>query len=102
MGPRPERPFFVEQLKKAIPYYDARHSVRPGITGWAQTGTSCRLSVEETETKLQYDLYYVKNVTLFLDMLILFDTAKVVLLGEKSSCDGESSTGAVSRTGSVR
>ncbi len=82
VGPRPERPYFVEQLKKAIPYYDARHSVRPGITGWAQTRFTYSSSVEETETKLQYDLFYVKNMRLFLDILILFDTAKVVLLGK--------------------
>ncbi len=82
VGPRPERPYFVEQLKKAIPYYDARHSVRPGITGWAQTRFTYSSSVEETEKKLQYDLYYVKNMRLSLDILILFDTAKVVLLGK--------------------
>jgi sugar transferase (PEP-CTERM system associated) len=82
VGPRPERPIFVEQLKKAIPHYDARHAVRPGITGWAQTRFTYSSTVEESETKLQYDLYYVKNMSLYLDMLILIDTAKVALLGK--------------------
>jgi len=82
VGPRPERPVFVQQLRKAIPYYDARHAVRPGITGWAQTRFAYSSTVEEAETKLQYDLYYVKNLSFYLDMLILIDTAKVILLGK--------------------
>jgi sugar transferase (PEP-CTERM system associated) len=82
VGPRPERPVFVEQLREAIPYYDARHAVRPGVTGWAQTRYRYSSSVEESEKKLQYDLYYVKNMSVYLDMLILIDTAKVVLSGK--------------------
>jgi sugar transferase (PEP-CTERM system associated) len=82
VGPRPERPIFVEKLREAIPYYDARHAVRPGITGWAQTRFTYSSTVEEAETKLQYDLYYVKNMSFYMDMLILIDTAKVTLLGK--------------------
>jgi len=82
VGPRPERPIFVEKLRKAIPYYDARHAVRPGITGWAQTRFTYSSTIEESERKLQYDLYYVKNMSFYLDMLILIDTAKVSLLGK--------------------
>ena len=82
VGPRPERPFFVEQLVKEIPYYASRHSVKPGITGWAQVRYAYGASVEDAIEKLQYDLYYVKNHGLFLDMMILFQTAQVVLWGK--------------------
>jgi sugar transferase (PEP-CTERM system associated) len=82
VGPRPERPVFVDQLRKTIPFYDARHAVRPGITGWAQTRFTYCSTVEESEKKLQFDLYYVKNMSFYLDMLILIDTAKVSLLGK--------------------
>jgi len=82
VGPRPERPFFVEQLVKEIPYYASRHSVKPGITGWAQVRYAYGASVEDAIEKLQYDLYYVKNHSLFLDMMILFQTAQVVLWGK--------------------
>lgn len=81
VGPRPERPIFVEQLTEQIPYFPARHSIRPGITGWAQVRYPYGASVEDARQKLQYDLYYVKNHTLFLDILILFETIKVVLFG---------------------
>jgi sugar transferase (PEP-CTERM system associated) len=82
VGPRPERPFFVDQLTEEIPYYAVRHSVKPGVTGWAQVSFQYGSSVEDTSQKLQYDLYYVKNHTLFLDLLILFETVGVVLTGK--------------------
>jgi sugar transferase (PEP-CTERM system associated) len=82
VGPRPERPFFVQQLLEDIPYYDVRHSVKPGVTGWSQVRYPYGASVEDALAKLQYDLYYVKNHSLFLDLLILVDTVQVVLLGK--------------------
>lgn len=82
VGPRPERPVFVAELAEAIPFYEARHSIKPGITGWAQVCYPYAASVEDTREKLQYDLYYVKNHSLFLDLTILFETIKVVLLGK--------------------
>lgn len=80
VGPRPERPYFVEQLIEVVPYYNVRHSVKPGITGWAQVRYGYGSSAEDALQKLQYDLYYVKNNSLFLDVLILINTLKVVLL----------------------
>ena len=82
VGPRPERPFFVDQLTDQIPFYAARHSVKPGITGWAQVRYSYGASVDDAVQKLQYDLYYVKNHTLFLDILVLLQTVRVVLTGD--------------------
>ena len=82
VGPRPERPFFVAQLATEIPYYQARHSIKPGITGWAQVRYPYGASVTDAEEKLQYDLYYVKNHSLFLDIMILLDTLQVVLWGK--------------------
>ena len=82
VGPRPERPVFVEMLTEQIPFYAVRHSVKPGITGWAQVRYSYGADVEQSMRKLEYDLYYVKNHTLFLDLLILLETVRVVLLGE--------------------
>lgn len=79
VGPRPERPYFVEQLSEKIPYYNVRHSIKPGITGWAQVRYPYGASVEDAIQKLQYDLYYVKNNSLFLDIIILVDTIRVVL-----------------------
>ena len=79
VGPRPERPFFVDQLTREIPFYAVRHSVKPGVTGWAQVRYHYGASVEDSAEKLQYDLYYVKNHTLFLDILVLFETVGVVL-----------------------
>ena len=81
VGPRPERPHFVQHLRKQIPYYDLRHTVRPGITGWAQTCFQYAASLEDSHVKLQYDLYYVKNLSLWLDLKILFRTVRVVLQG---------------------
>ncbi|MBN9426429.1 MAG: TIGR03013 family PEP-CTERM/XrtA system glycosyltransferase [Burkholderiales bacterium] len=82
VGPRPERPFFVRHLLEDIPYYDVRHSVKPGVTGWSQVKYPYGASVEDSLAKLQYDLYYVKNHSLFLDLLILVETVQVVLLGK--------------------
>jgi lipopolysaccharide/colanic/teichoic acid biosynthesis glycosyltransferase len=82
VGPRPERPYFVKQLCEEIPFYNARHSIKPGITGMAQVRYAYGASVEDAVQKLQYDLYYVKNNSLFLDLLILIDTIQVVLLGK--------------------
>jgi sugar transferase (PEP-CTERM system associated) len=81
VGPRPERPHFVEQLKDEIPFYDLRHSVRPGITGWAQVSYSYGASVEDSRVKLEYDLFYIKNNSLSFDCLILFQTIKIMLFG---------------------
>jgi sugar transferase (PEP-CTERM system associated) len=82
VGPRPERPVFVEQLKAQIPYYDQRHRVKPGITGWAQLCYPYGASVDDSKEKLQYDLYYLKNQSLMLDLIILLQTVEVVLVGE--------------------
>ncbi len=79
IGPRPERPEFVEELQKQIPYYMERLAVKPGITGWAQVSYRYGSSVEDAVEKLQYDLYYIKNLSLFLDLLILLNTVQVVL-----------------------
>ena len=79
VGPRPERPYFVDKLTHEIPYFAVRQSVKPGVTGWAQVRYHYGSSVEDSAEKLQYDLYYVKNHTLFLDLVILFETVGVVL-----------------------
>jgi len=81
VGPRPERPEFVEWLSKEIPYYGVRHVVRPGITGWAQVQYKYGNTLEDAREKLQYDLFYIKNASLGLDLLIMFQTTKIVLLG---------------------
>jgi lipopolysaccharide/colanic/teichoic acid biosynthesis glycosyltransferase len=90
VGPRPERPYFVDQLSGQIPYYALRHTVKPGITGWAQVRYSYGASVEDAIEKLQYDLYYVKNHTLFLDLVILLNTVEVVLWGSGSGAQSHS------------
>lgn len=82
VGPRPERPYFVEQLTQQIPFFAVRQSVKPGVTGWAQVRYQYGATVEDSIEKLQYDLYYVKNHTLFLDVVILFETVAVVLTGK--------------------
>jgi sugar transferase (PEP-CTERM system associated) len=82
VGPRPERPEFVAMLTEQIPFYAVRHSVKPGLTGWAQVRYSYGATIEQSVKKLEYDLYYVKNHTLFLDLVILLETVRVVLLGE--------------------
>jgi exopolysaccharide biosynthesis polyprenyl glycosylphosphotransferase len=81
VGPRPERPEFVAKLRRQIPYYDLRTLVPPGITGWAQIRYPYAASLEEAREKLQYDLWYVKHLSVRLDISILFHTAKVVLFG---------------------
>jgi exopolysaccharide biosynthesis polyprenyl glycosylphosphotransferase len=81
VGPRPERPVFVDQLKQAIPFYGLREGVKPGITGWAQIRYPYGASVDDARNKLEFDLYYVKNGSLFLDLAIIFHTVRHVLLG---------------------
>ena len=81
IGPRPERPEFVSVLNEKIHYYSLRHSVRPGITGWAQVTYPYGASEEDALEKLQYDLFYIKNLSLLLDFHILLKTVKVVLWG---------------------
>ncbi len=82
VGPRPERPVFVEDLNEKLPYYRQRHRVKPGITGWAQLCYPYGASVEDAKEKLQYDLYYLKNHSLLLDLIILMQTVEVVLVGD--------------------
>ena len=82
VGPRPERQYFVDELVSQIPYYAVRHSVKPGVTGWAQVRYEYGSTIEDSVEKLQYDLYYVKNHTLFLDLLIMLETVAVVLTGK--------------------
>ncbi len=84
VGPRPERPEFVEWLAREIPYYHLRHVIRPGITGWAQVRYRYGASLEEAREKLKYDLYYIKNMSLSLDLLIFSESVKTVLLGRGS------------------
>jgi exopolysaccharide biosynthesis polyprenyl glycosylphosphotransferase len=81
VGPRPERPFFVERLKENIPYYDLRHSVKPGITGWAQICYRYGDSEQDAVEKLQYDLYYIKHMSPVFDLQIIFESFKVILFG---------------------
>jgi len=80
VGPRPERPEFVQWLSSEIPFYELRHIIRPGITGWAQVRFRYGASLEETKQKLEYDLYYVKHLSLGLDLLIMFETIKTIIL----------------------
>lgn len=79
IGPRPERPYFVDKLCEAIPYYLERHRVKPGISGWAQLNYPYGASTEDAKEKFQYDLYYIKNYSLFLDLIVMIQTARVVL-----------------------
>ncbi|PYV65976.1 MAG: hypothetical protein DMG95_00265 [Acidobacteria bacterium] len=81
VGPRPERPEFVEMLAKEIPFYTVRNAVRPGITGWAQVRYKYGNTIADAKEKLQYDLYYIKNMSPGLDMMIMFQTIKIVLIG---------------------
>jgi len=81
VGPRPERPFFVESLKQNIPYYDLRHSVKPGITGWAQISYRYGDNEQDAVEKLQYDLYYIKHMSPIFDLQIIFESLKVILFG---------------------
>jgi sugar transferase (PEP-CTERM system associated) len=81
VGPRPERPHFVAQLAEQIPYYEQRHLIAPGLTGWAQIKHPYGNSIEDARQKLQYDLFYIKNYSLVLDAIILFETIKIILFG---------------------
>jgi exopolysaccharide biosynthesis polyprenyl glycosylphosphotransferase len=81
IGPRPERREFVDQLSEKIPYYGKRHFVRPGLTGWAQVKYAYGATEEDAFEKLRYDLYYIKNYTITLDLIIILETVKVVLFG---------------------
>ena len=82
IGPRPERPFFVDQLREQIPFYDLRHRVRPGITGWAQINYPYGASVEDSRMKFSYDLYYLKKNDVFMDFAILMQTVRVILFAD--------------------
>jgi sugar transferase (PEP-CTERM system associated) len=82
VGPRPERPYFVQLLEGKIPYYDLRHSVRPGVTGWAQVSYPYGATIEDAKNKLEYDLFYVKNASIAFDLAIIFSTVKTVVLGK--------------------
>jgi sugar transferase (PEP-CTERM system associated) len=81
VGPRPERPVFVDRLREVISYYDERHSVRPGLTGWAQVEYSYGASVEDAVRKAEYDLFYLKNMSLFFDCVIVLKTIRIILTG---------------------
>ncbi|MBW1993322.1 MAG: sugar transferase, partial [Deltaproteobacteria bacterium] len=81
VGPRPERPEFIARLQKVIPYYSERHCVKPGLTGWAQINYPYGASVEDALEKLRYDLYYIKNFSIFFDFQIIWKTLAVVLWG---------------------
>jgi lipopolysaccharide/colanic/teichoic acid biosynthesis glycosyltransferase len=82
VGPRPERPYFVQQLVTGIPFYMARHAVKPGVTGWAQVKYRYGASVEDAMEKLRYDLYYIKHLSITFDLTIVADTVKVILTGK--------------------
>jgi sugar transferase (PEP-CTERM system associated) len=82
VGPRPERPYFVQQLVAEIPFYMARHAVKPGVTGWAQVKYRYGASVEDAMEKLRYDLYYIKHLSISFDLTIVADTVKVILTGK--------------------
>ena len=86
VGPRPERPHFVAQLAEEIPYYEQRHLIAPGLTGWAQIKYPYGASIEDARQKLQYDLFYIKNYSLILDAIIMFETIKIILFGRGAQC----------------
>lgn len=82
VGPRPERPHFVNQLTKELPFYILRHTVKPGLTGWAQVSHAYGASVDDAREKLRYDLYYIKNVSLLFDLTIMMRTIGVIMFGK--------------------
>jgi lipopolysaccharide/colanic/teichoic acid biosynthesis glycosyltransferase len=82
VGPRPERPVFVDTLRQTISYYDERHSVRPGLTGWAQVSYTYGASVEDAFRKLEYDLFYLKNLSILFDCSIILRTCRIVVMGQ--------------------
>jgi lipopolysaccharide/colanic/teichoic acid biosynthesis glycosyltransferase len=81
VGPRPERPHFISQLAQEIPFYEQRHLIAPGLTGWAQIKYPYGASIDDARKKLEYDLYYIKNQSITLDATIMFETVKTILLG---------------------
>jgi len=83
VGPRPERPEFVSQLEEKIPYYEIRHLIKPGLTGWAQINYRYGASIEDAHEKLQYDIYYIKNCSLLIDVLILLKTVRLLFITPK-------------------
>ena len=84
VGPRPERPYFVEKLKKTYPFYNRRLKIRPGVTGWAQINQPFDTNIKDVHQKLKYDFYYIENLTFKLDLHIIFSTIWVVLRGHKA------------------
>jgi lipopolysaccharide/colanic/teichoic acid biosynthesis glycosyltransferase len=82
VGTRPEREYFVKELEEIIPYYSERFSVKPGVTGWAQVSYGYGASVEDAIEKLNYDLFYIKNMSIFMDLMVIMRTVKTVLFGE--------------------
>ena len=82
VGPRPEREFFVKELEKTVPYYSERFSVKPGITGWAQVNYHYGDSVDDAKEKLNYDLFYIKNMSIFMDLMVVMRTVKTMMMGE--------------------
>ena len=87
VGPRPERPEFVQTLSEVIPFYRQRHSVKPGITGWAQINYKYGETIEDAIVKLEFDLYYIKNLSLSLDMYIIFHTMKAMLVTQSGQSE---------------
>jgi lipopolysaccharide/colanic/teichoic acid biosynthesis glycosyltransferase len=81
VGPRPEREHFIAQLAQEIPFYEQRHLIAPGLTGWAQIKYPYGASIDDARKKLEYDLYYIKNQSIALDATIMFETIKTILLG---------------------
>ena len=84
VGPRPEQPYFCELLAREIPFYHRRHTIPPGLTGWAHVRYNYGASIEESKRKLEFDLLYVKHLSLWLDLAIVFETVKVVLVGRRA------------------
>ena len=82
IGPRPERQVFITEIEKVVPYYNLRHSIKPGLTGWAQVMYPYGASIEDAKRKLEYDLYYVKHQDIFLDIVIFFRTIQTVIFGK--------------------
>ena len=81
VGPRPERPMFVDELEKLVPYYRERFAVKPGISGWAQVNYGYGASVRDAVEKLNYDLFYIKNMSILMDVLVILRTIKILIFG---------------------
>ena len=82
IGPRPERQVFITEIEKVVPYYNLRHSIKPGLTGWAQVMYPYGASIEDAKQKLEYDLYYIKHQDFILDIIIMFKTVQTVIFGK--------------------